>query len=529
MLLHAEPLLAHAHLQGHALGRPDRDHVPRPHRPGRASRRWPSSTSASAPTPSRRGRWPTPTATSPTTARSTRCAATSTGCGRARRSAGRSCSATTSQRSSRSPAKACDSATFDNVLEFLVMNGRSLPHAILMMIPEPWQNHESMSAERKAFYEYHASLMEPWDGPASIAFTDGTRHRRRARPQRAPPLALLRHQGRPRHHGLRGRRARHPGRERPREGAPAPRAIFLVDTAQGRIIDDEEIKHALAAEHPYARVAARPRSSTRGEPARAARCPRPTTTPCSPARSPSATRTRTCASCWRPWPSRARSRSARWAPTPRWPCSPNRPRPALRLLQAALRPGHQSAAGQIREELVTSMESTVGPEGNLLEPDARIVPPDRAARPDPRQRGAGQARATSTIRGFKPSRCRCSTRWPRARPGSSGRSTTCSARASQAIADGYNIVILSDRGVTASAPPSRACSPPRPCTTTSCARGERTRCGLVVETGDAREVHHMCLLIGYGAGAVNPWVAFETLDDMIRAGPADRRRPRARP
>src|SRR6266852_5004040 len=144
-----------------------------------------------------------------------------------------------------------DSATFDNVLEFLVMNGRSLPHAILMMIPEPWQNHESMSPERRAFYEYHASLMEPWDGPASIAFTDGTvigavLDRNGLRPSRyyvtkdglvimasevgvldiAPEDVLVKER-------------LHPGR------------IFLVDTAKGRIVDDDEIKSELAAQHPY--------------------------------------------------------------------------------------------------------------------------------------------------------------------------------------------------------------------------------------------------------------------------------------
>src|SRR5437870_7389511 len=145
-----------------------------------------------------------------------------------------------------------DSATFDNVLEFLVMNGRSLPHAILMMIPEPWQNHESMSPERRAFYEYHASLMEPWDGSASIAFTDGpvigaVLDRNGLRPSRyyvtkddmvimasevgvldVPPSSVL------------VKERLHPGR------------IFLVDTGKGRIIDDEEIKAQLAAEHPYA-------------------------------------------------------------------------------------------------------------------------------------------------------------------------------------------------------------------------------------------------------------------------------------
>src|SRR5881296_3056662 len=145
-----------------------------------------------------------------------------------------------------------DSATFDNVLEFLVMNGRSLPHAILMMIPEPWQNHEAMSPERRAFYEYHSSLMEPWDGPASIAFTDGTvigavLDRNGLRPSRyyvtkddlvvmASEVGVL--DVRPEDVLVKERL--HPGR------------IFLVDTSKGRIVDDEEIKRELAAEHPYA-------------------------------------------------------------------------------------------------------------------------------------------------------------------------------------------------------------------------------------------------------------------------------------
>ena len=178
---------------------------------GSRSRRSRSCTSASAPTRSRRGRWRTRTATSRTTARSTRCAATSTGCARAR-----GCSRATlfgDDLQKMLPIireGGSDTATFDNVLELLVMAGRSLPHAILMMIPEPWSNHESMSPERKAFYEYHSSLMEPWDGPASIAFTDGTvigavLDRNGLRPSRyyVTKDDLV-------DHGVRGRRARHP-------------------------------------------------------------------------------------------------------------------------------------------------------------------------------------------------------------------------------------------------------------------------------------------------------------------------------
>src|SRR5207244_4729607 len=146
---------------------------------------------------------------------------------------------------------ASDNASFDEALELLHMGGRSLPHAVLMMIPEPWENHDSMPADKRAFYRYHASLMEPWDGPASIAFTDGTvigavLDRNGLRPSRyyvtrddlvvmasevgvldIPPEKVL------------VKERLHPGK------------IFLVDTAQGRIIDDDEIKAQLAAEHPY--------------------------------------------------------------------------------------------------------------------------------------------------------------------------------------------------------------------------------------------------------------------------------------
>ena len=178
-----------------------------------------------------------------------------------------------------------------------------------------------MSPERRAFYEYHSSLMEPWDGPASIAFTDGTRDRRGARPQRPAPVALLRHQGRPRRHGLRGRRARHPARGHRVKERLHPGRIFLVDTAQGRIVDDEEIKRELAAEHPYGEWldehlvdiedlpagAAPPQPDHETVLQRQQRVRLHARGPADPARADGA--------------QRARSRSARWAPTRRSRCS----------------------------------------------------------------------------------------------------------------------------------------------------------------------------------------------------------------
>ena len=258
-----------------------------------------------------------------------------------------------------------DSATFDHVLEFLVMNGRSLPHAILMMIPEPWQNHESMSAERRAFYEYHASLMEPWDGPASIAFTDGTvigavLDRNGLRPSRyyvtkdglvvmasevgvldiAPEDVLVKER-------------LHPGK------------IFLVDTAQGRIIDDEEIKNRLAAEHPY-------RDWLRDNVVRLDDLPAHP----APAADRDSVLTRQVAFGYThedlrlllgPMAKNGEEPLGSMGTDTSLAVLSSRPRPLYDYFKQLFAQVTNPPLDQIREELVTSMESTVGPEGNLLQ------------------------------------------------------------------------------------------------------------------------------------------------------------------
>ncbi len=407
-----------------------------------------------------------------------------------------------------------DSATFDNVLEFLVMNGRSLPHAILMMIPEPWQNHESMNPERRAFYEYHASLMEPWDGPASIAFTDGTvigavLDRNGLRPSRyyvtkdglvvmasevgvldiAPENVLVKER-------------LHPGR------------IFLVDTAQGRIIDDEEIKARLAAEHPYAEWLRQHLVRIEDLPAQ----PVP--------ESDHAMLTRQLAFGYThedlrillaPMAKQGEEPIGSMGTDTALAVLSDRPRPLYDYFKQLFAQVTNPPLDQIREELVTSMESTIGPERNLLSPE-----PDSCRQiviKDPVLSNEDVAKlAHVTTVGFKAATL------PMVFPVAGGAAgleqavEELQARASRAIAEGCNILILSDRAVS-----GEAAAIPSLLATAAVhhhlvRRGERTRCGLVVETGDAREVHHMCLLIGYGAGAVNPWVAFETLDDMIRQG-----------
>jgi glutamate synthase (NADPH/NADH) large chain len=408
-----------------------------------------------------------------------------------------------------------DSATFDNVLEFLVMNGRSLPHAILMMIPEPWQNHEAMSPERHAFYEYHSSLMEPWDGPASIAFTDGTvigavLDRNGLRPSRyyvtkddmvvmasevgvldiAPENILVKER-------------LHPGR------------IFLVDTAQGRIIDDEEIKAQLAAEHPYADWLRDNLVRIEDLPAQPVAKPDHDTV-----------LTRQLAFGYThedlrillgPMAKNGEEPIGSMGTDTALAVLSERPRLLYDYFKQLFAQVTNPPLDAIREELVTSMESTVGPEGNLLEPTPascrQIVIRDPVLSNEELAKLGGV-----DVHGFRAATLLTLYPVAEGRAGLERALEALQQRASRAIADGYNVVILSDRGVGR----ERAAIPSLLATAAVhhhlVREGTRTRCGLVVETGDAREVHHMCLLIGYGAGAVNPWVAFETIDDMIHEG-----------
>ncbi|MBI4253496.1 MAG: glutamate synthase large subunit [Candidatus Rokubacteria bacterium] len=408
-----------------------------------------------------------------------------------------------------------DSATFDNVLEFLVMNGRSLPHAILMMIPEPWQNHESMSPERRAFYEYHASLMEPWDGPASIAFTDGTvigavLDRNGLRPSRyyvtkddlvimasevgvleIPPENVL------------VKERLHPGR------------IFLVDTAQGRIIDDDEIKARLAAEQPYGDWLRE--QTVRVEDLPAQPVPAPDHDTVLQRQIAFGYTHEDLRILLAPMAARGEEPVGSMGTDTALAVLSNRPRPLYDYFKQLFAQVTNPPLDQIREELVTAMESTLGPERNLLTPEPESC--RQIVIKDPVLSNENLARlARVDAHGFRA--ITLPMLWPVAE-GAAGLARALEDlqnRASRAIADGYNILILSDRGLSR----ARAAMPSLLATAAVhhhlVRRGERTRCGLAVETGDAREVHHLCLLIGYGAGAVNPWVAFETLDDLIRQG-----------
>ena len=409
-----------------------------------------------------------------------------------------------------------DTAIFDNVLELLVMSGRSLPHAILMMIPEPWQGHEAMSRSRRAFYEYHAALMEPWDGPASIAFTDGTvigavLDRNGLRPSRyyvtkdglvvmasevgvldIPPENIL------------VKERLHPGR------------IFLVDTAQGRIVDDEEIKRQIAEAHPYGEWLREHLVAIEDLPA----------APNLPAPDHVTIRTRQIAFGYTEEDCRIllgpmalageEPIGSMGTDTPLAVLS-DRPRLLYDYFKQLFAQVTNPPLDAIREELVTSMESTIGPERNLLEPEPESCRQIAVKYPILENEEVAKLRHVNRS-GFR------SITLPMIfRPDKTGVSLERAmgelcARASDAVDAGYTILILSDRGVSEEFAPIPSLLATAGVHHHLVRQGTRTKCALVIETGEAREVHHVALLIGYGAGAVNPYLAFESLDDMIREG-----------
>ena len=406
-----------------------------------------------------------------------------------------------------------DTAAFDNVLELLHLAGRSLPHSVLMMIPEPWERHEHMDPARRAFYEYHGTLMEPWDGPASIAFTDGTvigavLDRNGLRPSRyyvtkddlvimasevgvldvAPENVLVKER-------------LHPGR------------VFLVDTVQGRIIDDEEIKGELSTAHPYQDWLDKCLVHIDDLP------------PAEPLKSD----VDTLMVRQRAFGYSQEDLQLLLAPMALGGKPPvgsmgtdtalavlsHRPRLLFDYFKQLFAQVTNPPLDAIREEIVTSTGTTIGPERNLLAPEPESCQQIKLDCPILSDGLLARLRNLPSELPF-----RAVTLDMLYDPSSGGAAlgqamATLCERASRAVADGCNILILSDRGIG----PDLAAIPSLMATAGVhhhlVREGARTKTALVVETGDAREVHHVALLIGYGASAVNPYVAFETLDDMI--------------
>jgi glutamate synthase (NADPH) large chain len=412
---------------------------------------------------------------------------------------------------------ASDSASFDEVLELLHLGGRSLPHAVLMMIPEAWENHAEMDEARRAFYGFHSCVMEPWDGPACVTFTDGTvvgavLDRNGLRPSRywvtddsrvilASEVGVL---------DIAPERV-------VRKGRLQPGRMFLVDTAAGRIVDDEELKSELAADNPYAdwlhaglmNLADLPerehivythesvlrRQQTFGYTEEELRI---LLTPMARAG--------------------AEPIGSMGTDTPIAVLS-ERPRLLFDYFTQLFAQVTNPPLDAIREELVTSLSTTIGPEGNLLDPTPAscrqitlsfpVIDNDELAKIiHINDDGDLPGFASVVVKGLY----RVDGGGAALRDALDRIRTEVSA----AIEDGARLIVLSDRDSDDDLAPIPSLLLTSAVHHHLIRERTRTKVGLIVEAGDVREVHHVALLIGFGAAAVNPYLAMETVEDLVR-------------
>jgi len=423
-----------------------------------------------------------------------------------------------------------DTACFDNALELLVMAGYPLAHAMMMMIPEAWEQHTLMDESRRAFYEYHASMMEPWDGPAAIAFTDGVRigatlDRNGLRPARyvitdddivvmASEVGVL------------------PIAESKivKKWRLQPGKMFLIDTEQGRIIDDAELKTQLAASKPYKEWIRRIRVRLDEL------APLPSADALTPGPSPAGGRggellDRQQAFGYTqedvrllmvPMAIDSEEPVGSMGNDTSLPVLSDRDKILYAYFKQAFAQVTNPPIDPIREQLVMSLVSFVGPKPNLLDIN-NINPPMRleVAQPVLDHKDMAKIRAIDAYTSGKFRSCELDICYPIAwgHEGVEARLASLCARAVDAVRAGYNILVVSDRrldGGNVAIPALLATSALHQHLIQA---GLRTSTGLVVETGSAREVHHFALLAGYGAEAVHPYLAIETLQAQFRDSP----------
>ena len=411
---------------------------------------------------------------------------------------------------------ASDSATFYEVLELLHMGGYELPHAVLMMVPEAWEHQPSMPRAKRDFYRYHASLMEPWDGPASIAFTDGTvigavLDRNGLRPSRywvtADDLVIMASEV--------GVIDIDPARV-VQKGRLRPGRMFLVDTAQGRIIDDEEIKGQLAEQHPYGEWLAANQIELQSLASQ----------PHTLIAHDAVVKRQQLFGYTNEEMKLILEPMAKNGLEPIGSMGTDTPIAVLSSRSRLLFDYFAQLFAQvtnppldaIREELVTAVSGTIGPEGNLLNPQAsscRQIVIERPILDNDELRTLVHIADHEGASDFRTVVIPCL--YPVAAGGEGLAKALKNVRrlASDAIEAGATMLVLSDRGADVEMAPIPSLLFTSAVHHHLIREKTRTRVGLIVEAGDAREVHHMCLLIGYGAAAVNPYLAFETIEDLI--------------
>ena len=412
---------------------------------------------------------------------------------------------------------ASDSASFDEVLELLTLTGRSLPHAVMMMIPEAYENQPDIAEARRAFYEYHSVLMEPWDGPAAMVFTDGTLvgatlDRNGLRPGRflvtddglvvlASEIGVLEFE---------------PTRI-VRKGRLRPGKMFLVDTEEGRVIEDDELKDSLAAQKPWAKWLEDGRINLRDLPERE----HIVHTPASVTR-----RQRTFGYTEEevriliaPMASTgAEPIGAMGTDTPIAVLS-DRPRLLFDYFVQQFAQVTNPPLDSIREEVVTSMRLALGPERNLLDAtpehayqivlDFPVIDNDELAKIQHIDASPG-SRTTTTIRGLY--------RFDEGPNALADRLAALCREVDDAIEHGAKYLVLSDRESNKDLAPIPSLLMLSTIHHHLIRQENRLKVGIIVEAGDVREVHHVALLVGYGASAINPYLAMETAEELVRSG-----------
>ena len=414
-----------------------------------------------------------------------------------------------------------DSASFDNALELLVMGGYPLAHAMMLMIPEAWAGNPLMDENRRAFYEYHAALMEPWDGPAAMAFTDGrqigaTLDRNGLRPARfivtdddyivmASEVGVL----------------DIPERKIIKKWRLQPGKMLLVDMEQGRIIDDDELKRTLATAKPYREWITGSRVALDDLPAPAP--PQPAVVPLLDRQQAFGYTQEDVKVILAPMVQGGEEAVGSMGNDAALPVLSNRPKVLYNYFKQLFAQVTNPPIDPIREELVMSLVTFIGPRPNLLGID-ETVPPMRleAQQPILTNDAMEKIRHIALFTGGAFKAYELDICYPAAwgADGMEAALASLSAEAEDAIHLGYNILILSDRKVSSELMPIPALLATAAVHQHLVRKGLRTSTGLVVETGSAREVHHFALLAGYGAEAIHPYLALETLASVSDAVPA---------
>ena len=401
-----------------------------------------------------------------------------------------------------------DSGSFDNVLEFLLMNGRSLQEAVLMMVPEAWQNDKEMSNEKKAFYEYFSNVMEPWDGPASIAFTDGryigaVLDRNGLRPSRyylthddrvimASEVGVV---------DVATNNVKTKGRLRPGK-------MFLVDFEKGRLVDDDEIKSSFASKNPYGDWLKEQQISLSDL----------KTNTNEKGFSPDTLinrlqafgySTETLKFMLLPLVTELRDPVGSMGNDSALACLSDQSRIIYDYFKQLFAQVTNPAIDSIREEVVMSLSCSIGPEGNLLTNKAENANRLVIEHPILTNEETSSLKECNH-RGWTSKTIDITYDINEGQSLSKMLDSIC-AQSTQAINDGHSLVILSDRKINSHRNAVSALLASSAVHRHLVATHKRTQVGIIVETGEAREVHHFCLLTGFGADAINPYLAFEAL------------------